>query len=110
MMLTKGNVELDKPVEPVENQNGQAILFTATVAFLDVLNMDCSKCAALVRKELSQLDGVLAVEVFLEKGVVVVTYDPNRVTTDGLLASIAKAGLSECRYYAATLIGNEPAR
>ncbi len=86
-----------KPVEPVENQNDQAVLFTATVSFLDVLNMDCSKCAVLVRKELSQLDGVLVVEVFLEKGVVVVTYDPDWVTTDDLLTSIAKAGLRHCK-------------
>jgi copper chaperone CopZ len=99
-----------KPVEPVENQNDQAVLLTATVAFLDVLNMDCSKCATLVRNELSRLDGILVVDIFLEKGVAVVTYDPNRVTIDHLLSSIAKAGLSECRYYVATLIGNEPAR
>ncbi len=99
-----------KPVEPVENQNGQAILFTATVAFLDVLNMDCSKCATLVRNELLQLDGILIVDIFLEKGIAVVTYNPDRVTIDDLLASTAKAGISERRYYTATLIGNEPAR
>ena len=101
----------DQPqyVEPLNKPDDPALLFTSMIAFLDVWNMDCSKCATWISNKLLPLNGVLTVDIFVEKGVAVVTYDPSRVTTDELLTGVAKAGDSVCHYYGAALIGNVPA-
>ncbi len=105
--MSEDQLKQDKPLTQPDDQ---ARLYTAMIAFLDVWNMDCSKCAMWIRNKLLPLDGVLTAEVFVEKGVAVVTYDPNRVTTDELLSVVAKAGDDVCHYYGAALIGNVPAR
>jgi copper chaperone CopZ len=93
---------LDKPVD-------QALLTQAWVAIFDVWNMDCPNCGVWIRNRLLQMDGVLKVDVFHIKGLLVVTYCSDQVTTDALLYGVANAGNDIRRYYGADLIGNAPA-
>jgi len=92
---------LDKPVD-------QALLTKAMVAILDVWNMDCPNCGVWIRNKLLQLEGVLKVDVFHIKGLIMVTYYPGQVNIDALLDGVANAGNDICRYYGASLIGNTP--
>lgn len=54
------------------------MLKTMTV---DIEGMHCGDCAAAVRRSLKTLDGVLDVEVSLEKAQATVQVDPSRWTT-----------------------------
>ncbi len=95
-----------KPLhKPVDN----ALLCMAMTAYLEVWNMDCSHCGIWVRNALLQLDGVFIADVLLKYGIVAVTYDPARLTTDDLFEVVAAVGKDVCRYYGASLIGEEPA-
>lgn len=100
---------MSEDIKTLTEGDEQPLLYTAMTAFFDVWNMDCPKCATWIQDKLLPLDGVLAVDVFVEKGVAVVTYQPGRVTTDELRTMVAKAGESVCHYYGAALIGNIPA-
>lgn len=93
-------------VTPLDKSFDQALLTKAMVAILDVWNMDCPNCGVWIRNKLLKLDGVLKVDVFHSKGLLVVTYCADQVTTDALLHGVADAGDDICRYYGASLIDN----
>jgi copper chaperone CopZ len=56
--------------------------------------MVCVACAATVKRALKSIDGVSNVEVSLEKRTVQVTYAPDKLSPDRLVAAVNKAGYS----------------
>lgn len=61
---------------------------TATYA---VIGMTCQHCAASVTEEISELDGVVAVDVALDTGTVSVTSD-RELGIDLVAAAVVEAG------------------
>lgn len=59
---------------------------------LSVKNMTCVSCPYIVKKSLSRVDGVKAVDVSLEKQQAVVRYDDARTNTAALTAATTKFG------------------
>lgn len=64
---------------------------------LTVEGMTCGGCAIGTRKVLTRLTGVAKAEVSYEKKEAVVTYDPEKVTVEQMIAAIKTLG------YAATI-------
>ena len=62
-----------------------------TEASYTVEGMTCGHCAASVREEVSELDGVRSVDVDVESGRVVVNSD-GPLTTDAVAAAVTEAG------------------
>ena len=60
----------------------------------DVTGMSCAHCKAAVEGSLEGLSGVESASADVEKGVVAVSYDENRVTTEQLEDAIEDAGYS----------------
>ena len=54
--------------------------------------MSCMHCVGKVEKSLKGLEGVLAVSVDLEKKQATVSYDPAKVSVDGIREKIVEAG------------------
>lgn len=63
-----------------------------TNATFGVPDMNCGHCKAAVEGELNRLSGLEYSNADLEKGVVEVRYDEDRVTTGDLEATIEDAG------------------
>jgi copper chaperone len=63
-------------------------------AIFNVPEMSCSHCKAAVEGELAKLSGVENSNADLEKGVVEVRYNKDRVTIDELKGVIGEAGYS----------------
>lgn len=101
-MLNQSNFKYSKPI-------GRPILLTAMTAFFDVTHMGCSKCTSWLQNGLLEHDGVLFVDVYLDKGIVMATYDPANVNPNELGQIIGTIGKQVCRYYHAELIGNTAA-
>jgi copper chaperone len=59
---------------------------------LRVPDMSCAHCKAAVEGELNKLSGVKSSSADVEKGVVEVSYDENRVGTEQLESAIEMAG------------------
>jgi copper ion binding protein len=59
---------------------------------IPVEGMVCFACAATVKKAIQSLDGVVGVEVSLEKRNAKVTYAANKVSADRIAAAINQAG------------------
>ena len=57
-----------------------------------VPDMSCVHCKAAVEGELNRLPGVESSNADVEKGTVEVSYDENRVGTEGLEGAIEEAG------------------
>jgi copper chaperone len=57
-----------------------------------VPDMSCAHCKAAVEGELNKLSGVEGSSADVEKGVVEVSYDENRVGTEQLESAIEEAG------------------
>jgi copper chaperone len=66
---------------------------------LRVTGMTCGHCQAKVEKALKGVNGVYTAVIDLPDGEAEVDFDDDRVTTDQLVAAVAKAG------YSATLAG-----
>lgn len=62
-----------------------------------------------VRNGQLSLEGVLSAEVFLEQGIAIAAYDPERVTPDDLLLAVAAAGNDDRHHYWAREVGRVPA-
>jgi len=76
-----------------------AVLFASGPAFaairtvtLAVENMTCVTCGPTVKKSLSRLPGVTAVEVSAEAHTATVTYDDAKTSTQALIAATTNAG------------------
>jgi copper chaperone len=63
-----------------------------TNARFNVPDMSCGHCKAAVEGELNKLSGVARSNADVERGVVDVVYDENRVGTDQLKSAIEEAG------------------
>jgi mercuric transport protein len=86
----------------MDEQATQALPAEATkVATIQVEGMTCGGCAIGVRTALKRLDGVAKAEVSYEDERAVVTFDPEKVSTDRMLEAIRKFG------YTATLVSVE---
>lgn len=59
---------------------------------LRVPDMSCAHCKAAVEGELNKLSGVERASADVENGVVEVSYDEGRVTTEQLEGAVAEAG------------------
>ena len=68
------------------------------IVTLMVEGMTCGGCAIAARKVLERLDGVTKAEVSYEQERAVVTYDPERVTIEQMIAAVKKLG------YTATVV------
>ena len=91
-------------VDPVEKTVSPASLRAADRAFLLVWGMGCPSCAMRVRNSLLRLDGVLAVDVDLERGLARVMYDAAQVTPEALPPAVAAAGHDGQHRYAAQIL------
>jgi len=74
-------------------------------AFLSVRGMGCPNCAMRVHNSLLQLDGVLSVEVDLERALVHVLFNPSRAVVPSLANAVAAAGNDGRHHYTAQLLG-----
>lgn len=63
-----------------------------TKCTLNVKGMDCGGCVSRVKNAVSKLEGVASVDVNLEKGIAEVSYLPDKVSPNDLIASIEKTG------------------
>ena len=64
---------------------------TTTTVFR-VEGMTCGGCEAGVKIAVTKLDGVASVDASYEKGTATVTYDPEQVTREEIVAAIEKLG------------------
>lgn len=65
-----------------------------TTTTLTITGMHCASCGLLVDDELEDIDGVHRAVTDARRGIAVVTYDPDRVDIDQLLAAVTDAGYS----------------
>jgi copper chaperone len=59
---------------------------------LKVTDMSCGHCKAAVEGELNKLFGVKSASADVEKGIVEVSYDETKVTTEDLKGAIEEVG------------------
>lgn len=59
---------------------------------LEIAGMTCGGCAIAAPKVLTRLDGVTKAEVSYETRRATVTYDPEKVTVEQLIAAVKKLG------------------
>jgi copper chaperone len=59
---------------------------------LNVPDMSCGHCKAAVEGELTKLSGVKRANADVERGIVEVSYDESRVSTEQLKGAIEDAG------------------
>lgn len=96
-------------VVPLEKPLDKEALSKAMVAYLAVGGMGCPRCAMRVRNGLLGLDGVLLVEVELERGIAAAAFDQNKIKSNDLLWAVAAAGNDGRHNYTAQLIQQIPA-
>lgn len=61
---------------------------------INVRGMTCGGCVSIVKNAVSKLEGVQQVDVSLEKGVAEITYLPDKLSPNDLLAAIDRMGFS----------------
>jgi len=59
---------------------------------LDVQNMTCELCPITIKKSLQKVAGVSTVVIDYEKKSAVVTFDPDKATTESLTQATTNAG------------------
>jgi mercuric ion transport protein len=64
----------------------------AARAVLTIQGMDCTACAALIEKNLTQIQGVRTAKVSFERKEATINYDPREVTPQNFVKSIEKDG------------------
>ncbi|NOZ72118.1 MAG: heavy-metal-associated domain-containing protein [Chloroflexi bacterium] len=74
-------------------------------AFLFVQGMGCPSCAMRVHNSLLELEGVLFVEVDLERALVHVLFNPSRAIVPSLASAVAAAGNDGRHHYTGQLLG-----
>lgn len=62
------------------------------VSTFEVRGMDCSACEDTVEAKIAKLPGVSEVEASRDPGKAVVTYDPERVRPEAIVAAVKEAG------------------
>ena len=96
-------------VEPLEKSIDASKFKEAHVSFFNVFGMGSPRCATRVRNRLLVLDGVLLVDVALDKKIATVFYDPEEVTPLKLEKAVVDAGNDGKHYYRAEIINTFPA-
>ncbi|WP_457632510.1 heavy-metal-associated domain-containing protein [Oceanithermus desulfurans] len=91
-------------VEPIEKPFQEASLQGAAVAYLQVAGMGCPRCATRVRNGLLANEGVKLADVFLERGVAAVAFDPASVGVEELRELVKAAGDDGRHRYRADLL------
>jgi copper chaperone CopZ len=66
--------------------------------------MECPVCAARVYNSLLRLEGVLAVDVALDSGLVRVSYDPEQVKEEAFPPAVAAASHDGRHRYSACIL------
>lgn len=61
---------------------------------LTIGDMSCGHCVKAIQSALSQLPGVLSVNVSLEQKNAQISYDPAQATPEQMITAIAEAGFS----------------
>lgn len=88
---------IDKPASPQQ-------LAQAETVFLLVRGMGCPACALRVRNALLQIEGVVAADVALNRGLARVCYDTNVVQPETLAARLPSLADDARHHYKAQLI------
>lgn len=98
-------------VMPIDKPASVQQLAQAETVFLLVRGMGCPACALRVRNALLQIDGVVAADVALHRGLAKVWYDANMVQPETLVARLPAYADDEKHHYRAHLIviSGEPA-
>ncbi len=63
-----------------------------TTSTFDIEGMTCGGCEAGVKLKVKKLDGVTSVDASYDDGTAVVTYDPEKVTPEQIIAAIGELG------------------
>ncbi|NOX61881.1 MAG: heavy-metal-associated domain-containing protein [Chloroflexi bacterium] len=103
--MTEHTSTSDCHVDLIEKPLDQQALERAQFALLFVQGMGCPTCARRVHNGLLALDGVLAVDVVLERGLAQVLYDPAQINPTALLPAVTNAGNDGRHHYTAQLLG-----
>jgi copper chaperone CopZ len=85
---------------PQDTPEIQPAVVTATVA-LDVTGMHCDACADQITAQLKTIDGVQDLQVSFADKHADVTYDPDRVTPEAIIAAIGDVNAA----YSANIVG-----
>ena len=92
-------------VEAIQKHVRPEQIDAAARVFLVVWGMGCPNCALRVRNSLLQLDGVLDVQINLERGLAQVFFDPVALQAEQLPDAVAAAGNDgHHRYLAQVLV------
>jgi Cu+-exporting ATPase len=59
---------------------------------LTTTGLHCQSCSMLVKMELEDVGGVESASSDFVTGITEVTYDPDQVTVEGLIAAVVRAG------------------
>lgn len=97
-------------VEPLRKTLDRKALALADVAFLSITGMGCPTCVIRVRNALLRQEGVLYVDVSLERGMAAVAFRPEQLTTETLATAVVHAGNETGHNYLAQLLQTMPAR
>lgn len=91
-------------VEEIKKQVNKEELQNASIVWLAVSGMGCINCARRVGNALLGLDGVLRVDVELERRVAKVIFDPHKAKPEDLPAAVAEVGRASNHNYFALLL------
>ncbi|GER78839.1 MAG: heavy-metal-associated domain-containing protein [Chloroflexi bacterium] len=92
-------------IEPIyKNAVSNEELRKADSALLAIWGMGCPNCATRVRNSLLSLEGVYGVDVYLNMAMAEVSYDGRKITAQGLVEAVARAGNDGRHEYRAQLI------
>ena len=91
-------------VEPINKTASIDQIRKADNALLAIWGMGCENCVARVRNSLLSLDGVYAVDVYLNIAMAEVRYDGNKVSTKTLVEAVSRAGNDGRHEYRAELV------
>jgi copper chaperone CopZ len=88
----------------IDNSAGAQQIAQAETVYLLVRGMGCPACALRVRNGLLQIDGVLAADVVLSRGLAKVSYDPRVVQRESLATRLPPLADDGKHHYTAHLI------
>lgn len=83
--------DLIRAIEKASNDKFQYKVIEVTEK-LQVEGMTCGGCAKRVKVALSKIDGVKDAEVSLKDKQAIVTYDPEKATTEKMIEAVSRAG------------------
>jgi copper chaperone CopZ len=89
---------------PIDTPVSSRPLAQAATVFLLVRGMDCPACTLRVRNALLHIEGVMAADVALNRGLAKVWYDAKRVQPETLAAQLPTLADDAMHHYTAQLI------